>query len=133
VAQEDPQATTAKGQQPNRSRLRYDRDVEAFEVIQATTNQFYYSVRATNQFGTKVSAEALLYVHNSAAARLSDYFAVSNQFIMTISGVTNRAYAVEASTNLSNWVAVHTNYVTFNFTNQITTNYPHRFFRANAQ
>jgi hypothetical protein len=100
-----------------------------------TNHMTNYTVVVTNSMGSATSSIAALYVHATGTAKLSDWQATSAQFIMTISGVTNRPYVVEATTNATStnfigWLPIYTNYVTFNFTNQITTNYPHRLFRA---
>jgi hypothetical protein len=57
----------------------------------------------------------------------------TNAFRLHISGVTNRSYVVQTSTNLNgatNWYNIHTNFVSFWYTNFPTTNDWQRYYRA---
>ena len=52
---------------------------------------------------------------------------------MLISGVTTRSYVVQTSTNLNsetNWHNIHTNFVSFWYTNTPTANDLQRYYRA---
>ena len=57
-------------------------------------------------------------------------------FQLRVSGGLNRTCAVEATTNLMSWSSIFTNTTstngTFDFTDDQSTNLPHRFFRATA-
>jgi hypothetical protein len=92
-----------------------------------------YTVVASNSAGIATSSVAALIIHSNSAARLSSWGMETNAFRLHISGVTNRSYVVQTSTNLNsaaNWSAVHTNFVSFWYTNFPTTNDRQRFYRA---
>ncbi len=89
-----------------------------------------YTVVASNSLGSVTSAVAVLAVYNSAAATLSSAVYTNSQFRLSLSGVTNYSYTVQASTNLTNWVSLQTNNAPFTFTDSAVTNYPYRFYRA---
>jgi len=65
--------------------------------------------------------------------RLSVRFITNGQFQLTLFREAGRAYTIQASTNLVNWIAV-TNFVSATGTNQFTeataVNYNRRFYRA---
>ncbi|MCI0746034.1 MAG: hypothetical protein L0Y58_11560 [Verrucomicrobia subdivision 3 bacterium] len=72
-------------------------------------------------------------VHADSAARLSLFAYTNNEFRMHIYGLTNRGYIVPTSTNLNsntNWYPVHTNFVSFWYTNSAVTNDLRRFYRV---
>jgi len=71
-----------------------------------------------------------LQVYMSATPLFSNFAYTNNQFVMTVSGVTNSTYIVQASTNLINWTNINTNVATFNYTDMLATNYPMRFYRG---
>lgn len=100
------------------------------------TNKFWYSAIASNSFGTATSQVALLVVHDSATAKITNTsFTVEGYFVMHVHGVTNRPYTVESTTNLNGsiqWMPVFTNYVSFNYTNFLTSNDVARFYRVLA-
>lgn len=110
----------------------------ATNTVYSITNVQYshaggYSVICTNSSGSVTSVVASLIVHSNSAARLSLVGLSTNQFRFHIYGLTNRAYRVESTTNLVppiTWTAIHTNFVSFWYTNTIATNVPFRFFRA---
>ena len=55
------------------------------------------------------------------------------QFRFHISGLTNRAYRIETSTNLgsaTNWYSIFTNTVSYWYTNASPSNDAQRFYRA---
>jgi hypothetical protein len=81
-----------------------------------TTDATNYTVVVTNTSGSVTSAVASLIVHADSAARLSLWEFSSNQFRFHISGLTNRGYIVQSSTNLNsstNWYPIFTNFVSF--------------------
>ncbi|MDX1953199.1 MAG: immunoglobulin domain-containing protein [Verrucomicrobiota bacterium] len=89
-----------------------------------------YSVVASNFGGSNTSSNAYLTVYSTAAATLEAFNYTNNSFRFFNDGVTGYTYIIEASTNLTNWVAVSTNIAPFTFTNAVTTNFPYRFFRT---
>ena len=95
-----------------------------------TNNTGNYSVIASNTGGSITSSAAHLQVYISATPLFSNFGFTNHQFKMTVSGVTNGSYIVQASTNLINWVNLNTNVATFNYTDTIATNFPMRFYRA---
>jgi len=100
------------------------------------TNQFYFSLLASNVVDTATSQTALLVVHDAATAKITNsLFTANSYFVMHVHGVTNRPYAVETATNLNGtiqWTSVHTNYVSFNYTDFMTSNDVARFYRILA-
>lgn len=103
-------------------------------VVNVQTNHVgHYSVVVTNSSGSVTSAPATLFVHGNSAARLSLVTFTNAQFRFHISGLTNRAYRIDSSTNLNsatNWQPVFTNVVSYWYTNLVATNDPQRFYRA---
>lgn len=90
-----------------------------------------YTVIVGNSSGSVTSSVASLIVHGDSASRLSLWGMTSNAFRLHISGLTNRAYVVQTSTNLTtNWTTIYTNFVSFWYTNFNTTNDRQRFYRA---
>ena len=97
------------------------------------TNAGSYWAVASNVNGFATSSVATLFVHGNSAARLILPGYSSTSFFFHIYGLTNRAYRVEASTNLGNpasWVTLYTNNVSYWYTNYGLTNPSYRFFRA---
>jgi hypothetical protein len=101
---------------------------------QTDTNQFYFSAVASNSHGSVISQVALLTVHHSDIGKIADAgFTSEGYFTMHVHGVTNRLYSVETATNLNEtitWVPIFTNYVSFNYTNYMSTNDMARFYRV---
>jgi hypothetical protein len=89
-----------------------------------------YSVIASNSTGTATSQDAVLAVYASGTATLLSTAYATNEVWFTVTGVPGYLYVVQASADLSNWVSLHTNAASFNFTNYVNPNYPSRFFRA---
>lgn len=92
-----------------------------------------YTVVCTNTSGAVTSAIASLIVHADSAARLTLYGTSSNEIFFHIFGLTNRAYRIEMATNLTapiNWSIIHTNMVSFWYTNAGISTNPMRFYRA---
>jgi hypothetical protein len=102
----------------------------------AETNQFFYGAVATNTYGSATSQVALLVVHDAATAKITNcLLTAEGYFCMHVHGVTNRPYVVEGATNLNSpiqWDSVFTNYVSFNYTNFVTSNEAARFYRVLA-
>lgn len=95
-----------------------------------TNNTGNYSVIASNTAGSVTSSVVHLQVYISATPLFSNFAFTNNQFTMTVSGITNATYIVQASTNLTDWTNINTNVATFNYTDTTVTNFPKRFFRA---
>lgn len=57
---------------------------------------------------------------------------LSNTFVLQVTGSSNSAYVVEASTDLVNWSSVMTNRVPFTYEEALTIQNEKRFFRAKA-
>jgi hypothetical protein len=90
-----------------------------------------YSVTVTNFLGTVTSSPAVLTVYPSSTATLTSPSCFgSNQFQFTVIGVPGIHYAVEASTNLFDWIPLVINTSPFNFVDTNTALFPQRFFRA---
>ncbi len=93
-----------------------------------------YSVSITNVAGAVTSSNALLTVNLPLPVLLQSIAFLSvNQLQLVWSGDTGSSYAIEASTNMMDWVTV-TNQVntngTFGFTDLLTTNFTRRFYRT---
>ena len=75
----------------------------------------------------------MLVVHDAASAQVTNCLLnAEGYFTMHVHGVTSRAYVVETTTNLNSpiqWESVMTNYVSFNYTNFLTSNDMARFYR----
>ena len=100
--------------------------------VQGTSAGNYFCV-ATNSAGSAASAVAGLFVFGNSAAHLNLIGYNSTSFWFQIYGLTNRAYRVDAASNLNPpiaWSPVFTNYVSYFYTNFGKTNFPMRFFRA---
>lgn len=66
----------------------------------------------------------------AAAAAMSAPHASAGQFSFTVSGTSGSKYAVEASTNLVNWVPLQTNTSPFSFTDANAHQFTRRFYRT---
>jgi hypothetical protein len=97
-----------------------------------TTNQAgSYFVTITNQVGSVVSSNAILSVYPSAVSFLNGAsFATGNQLQFTVVGVPGFSYAVQASTNLNNWVWLITNTAPFNFADTNKPRLQQQFYRT---
>ncbi|MDB6111140.1 MAG: non-specific endonuclease, partial [Pedosphaera sp.] len=89
-----------------------------------------YRVVVTNIAGLVVSSNAVMSVYATAAATLSSSTYSGNQFQLSIAGVPGHNYAVQGSTNLTNWVWLQTNAAPFSFFDTNTGSFPLRFYRA---
>jgi hypothetical protein len=89
-----------------------------------------YGVAVTNLAGT-ADTSATLSVYSSAAAVLTaPPSTTGDQFQFAITGVPGLNYAVEASTNLVDWVPLCTNASPFTFVDGDATNFPGRYYRS---
>jgi len=89
-----------------------------------------YYVTVSNSAGSTNSATANLVVYPTTAATLAPASAVNGQFALSVSGVPNYQYVVQASTNLVNWVAVQTNTAPFTFVDANASQFKQRFYRS---
>lgn len=70
-----------------------------------TSHDGNYTVIVGNASGSVTSSVASLIVHGDSASRMSLWGMTSNAFRLHISGLTNRSYVVQTSTNLTtNWI-----------------------------
>jgi hypothetical protein len=97
-----------------------------------TTNQTgAYSVTVTNAVGTVTSSNAVLSVYSSAAPTMNTAsFSGSTGFQFQVAGVPGFNYAVQASTNLVDWISLITNTSPFSFTDTNTPGFQQRFYRS---
>jgi hypothetical protein len=90
-----------------------------------------YFVTVTNVFGFATSSVAVLSVYPSAAAVLNAPAAISgNQFQFDVNGVPGFGYAVQASTDMMNWVTLLTNASPFVFSETNAISFPQRYYRT---
>ena len=75
------------------------------------------------------NSRAAVVVANPAAS-LAVVSSGTGQFAITITGATGQPYAVQASTDLVNWVALQTNTAPFIFTDTNAGQFSQRFYRA---
>ena len=91
-----------------------------------------YRVRASNFMSTVTSPAVDLDVIPSAIR--SAVLTAGGLFQFTVTGLPRQGYAVEASTNLFDWVSLSTNNAapngSFTFTDSQTASFPTRFFRV---
>jgi hypothetical protein len=97
-----------------------------------TTNQSgIYSVIMTNLAGSAISSNVVLSVYASAVPALNGVVLNSTSgFQFAITGVPGFNYAVQASSNLFDWVPLMTNTSPFGFTDTNTAGSQLRFYRA---
>jgi hypothetical protein len=91
-----------------------------------------YNVTVANAYGSVTSSVANLTVYLTEAAALSAPIGPSSGGPMQfqVSGVAGFSYAVEASTNLTDWTALMTNTAPFYFSDPNAAAYPNRFYRV---
>jgi Fibronectin type III domain len=65
-----------------------------------------------------------------AATLTSTSLSSGGQFKFTVSGVAGSQYAVQASTDLVNWITLETNYSPFSFTDSNSSHFSHRYYRT---
>jgi len=66
----------------------------------------------------------------AVAAILTPAVHARGQYALTVAGATGHSYAVEASTDLVNWVAVQTNKAPFTYVDPDAGKFPQRFYRV---
>ena len=89
-----------------------------------------YSVMVSNMAGSTNSNPALLTVYATAAASMTPAAHASGQFGLAVAGVPGYPYAVQASTNLVNWVSIGTNIAPFTFMDTNAGRFSRRFYRS---
>jgi hypothetical protein len=90
-----------------------------------------YSVTVTNLAGSITSSNAVLCVYSSAVSTLNGVsLDADNNMQFTVAGVPGLNYAVQASTNLIDWVPLVTNTSPFIFTDTNTSGNPQQFYRS---
>jgi Concanavalin A-like lectin/glucanases superfamily/Immunoglobulin domain/Fibronectin type III domain len=95
-------------------------------VAQAGT----YYVTVSNSAGSTNSSTASLTVYPTTAATLTPASHVNGQFALSVSGVTNYQYVVQASTNLVDWVSMQTDSCPFTFVDSNASQFRQRFYRT---
>ena len=99
----------------------------------ATNQAGVYSVTITNMLGNVTSSNAVLSVYMSAAPTMNAIlFSGGHQFQFDVTGVPRFNYAVQASTNLTDWESLVTNTSPFTFMDTNAPNFSKRFFRSIA-
>jgi hypothetical protein len=89
-----------------------------------------YAVTISNAAGTTNSNPAELTVVSTPAAALTSAVKSNGQFTFNVVGITGYKYAVQASTDLVNWVSVQTNTAPFNFADGNAGQTSRRYFRT---
>jgi hypothetical protein len=89
-----------------------------------------YSVLVSNSIYSATSSVASLTVYTTPAATLSAPVISTNGFQLTVTGVPGFQYAVETSTNLTDWLPLLTNIVPFDFGDPDAVNHTQRFYRS---
>jgi hypothetical protein len=89
-----------------------------------------YDVVVANSVGSVTSSMAALTVYPTAAATLSAPGYGSGQFQLNVTGVPDFAYAIQASTNLLDWISLETNASPFTTIDTNAAALPRRFYRA---
>jgi hypothetical protein len=97
----------------------------------ATNGTFNFTVQAGDAVSEIATQPLSLQIAPPASApALSAYGYTANGFSFTLTGTTNAAYVVEASTNLVNWVPLLTNNAPFVFVDSNAAQYSLRFYQA---
>jgi hypothetical protein len=90
-----------------------------------------YSITVSNVAGMVTSTQAVLSVYDSVAAVLAvPPSSFTDSFQFTITGVPGLNYAIEASTNLVDWIPLATNTSPCTFVDCEATNFPVRYYRS---
>ena len=107
-------------------------DVSSYTVTNAQAGDAgNYSVQVTNGFASATSSNAVLSVYASAVPTLSGVaMTAGNNVQFTVAGVPGFNYAVQASTDLTDWVTLFTNASPFTFTDTNASNFPQQFYRT---
>ena len=89
-----------------------------------------YSITVSSVAGM-VTTQAVLSVYDTAAAVLAvPPSSFTDSFQFTITGVPGLNYAIEASTNLVDWIPLATNISPCIFVDGDATNFPVRYYRS---
>jgi Fibronectin type III domain/Immunoglobulin domain len=89
-----------------------------------------YSVNISNNGGSTNSSPATLTVFNTTAATLGSAVRSNDGFGLTVNGVPGYKYAVQASTNMVDWVSLETNTAPFYFVDSNAGRFHKRFYRS---
>lgn len=89
-----------------------------------------YYVTVSDAAGTTNSSSVTLTVYPTTAPTLTSVQHVNGMFTLSLTGVTNYQYIVQASTDLLNWVPVSTNVAPFTFVDVASAQFSQRFYRA---
>ena len=97
-----------------------------------TTDQAgVYSVTVTNLAGGVISSNAVLCIYSSAVSTLNGVsLNIDNNIQFTVAGVPGFNYAVQASTNMIDWIPLITNISPFIFIDTNTSGNPQQFYRS---
>lgn len=106
-------------------------------TISGLTNgaTYYFAARTFDSSGSMsaFSPQISFVVGTTSAipgAITSQLTSSSGQFSFSVSGTSGYEYAVEASTNLLNWVVLGTNTAPFQFVDPVAGQFSHRYYRA---
>jgi len=103
----------------------------AFLPSVTVTQSGSYRVAVTNVAGAVTSTPTVLSVYLSAAPTFSNGVSLINgRFQLTLGGVPGYSYAIQTSTNLTDWLPLITNTAPFPFTDSISPFFPWRFYRG---
>jgi len=89
-----------------------------------------YRLIATNTSGSVTSEVSVVTYFPSGAWPLDAGYWTNNMFEFSQQHVVGYRYIIFATTNLIDWVALKTNTVPFDFSDDQATNYPYRFYRT---
>jgi hypothetical protein len=89
-----------------------------------------YQVIVTNSAGSVTSSVALLTIYPTAAATLATPTFTAGQFQFTVAGIPDFTYAVQVSTNLTDWTSLETNTSPFVSTDTNVFDFPTHFYRV---
>jgi len=90
-----------------------------------------FQVVITNLYGSVKSSNAVLSVYATTASALdTPVLSGGSQIQFDVTGVSGFNYAVQASTNLMDWVPLLTNTSPFTFTDTNAPDFPQRFYRS---
>ena len=89
-----------------------------------------YRVVVSNSISSIASSNAVLGVYATAAASLDSPVRSASQFQLNVTGVPGYNYAVQASTNLGDWLTLRTNAAPFSFADTNAASFPMRYYRT---
>src|SRR5438128_1440795 len=76
------------------------------------------------------AAGATLLTNSVAAVLALPRYLTNNHFQFSLTGVPGFTYAIQASTNLADWISLGTNSSPFIFLDYEASDFPQRFYRA---